>query len=75
MYVEVFHHTLQYLYMKGKINQLVDKCVHLLVKIEKDKSFERLIKLEKRKTSYQIDIINNRHVDSLKAFNTTYNRN
>ena len=34
--------------------------------IIKDKAFERLIKLEKRKTSYQIGIINNRHVCSIK---------
>ena len=33
--------------MKGKINQHVDKCIHLLMKIPKDKAFERQIKLEK----------------------------
>ena len=47
MYVEAFHHTLKYLHMKGKLNQCVDKCVHLFMKIAKDKAFERLIKLEK----------------------------
>ena len=36
------------------------------MKIAKDKAFERLIKLEKEKISYQIGIINNRHVDSIK---------
>ena len=51
--------------MKGeisKINRRVDKYIHLLMKIVKDKAFERQIKLEKVKTSYQICIINNRHV-------------
>ena len=57
MYVEVFHQTLNYLYMKGKINQCVDKCIHLLMKIAKDKAFGRQIKLEKAKTSYRIGII------------------
>ena len=52
MYVEPFHQTLNYLYMRAKINRRVDKCVHLLMKIAKDKAFERQIKLEKRKTSY-----------------------
>ena len=66
MYVEVFQHTLKYLYMKGKINRSVDKCIHLLMKIAKDKAFERLIKLEKGKTSYRIGIINSRHVHSIK---------
>ena len=66
MYVEAFHHTLKYLYMKGKINRRVDKCIHILMKIAKDKAFERLIKLEKGKTSYRIGIINSRHVHSIK---------
>ena len=52
--------------MKGKINRRVDKCIHLLMKIAKDKAFERLIKLEKGKTSYRIGIINSRHVHSIK---------
>ena len=47
MYVAAFHHILKYLYMKGKINRSVDKCIHLLMKIAKDKAFERLIKQEK----------------------------
>ena len=55
-----------YLCKKGKINQCIDKCVHILKKITKDKTFERLIKLEKGKTSYQIGIINNRHAHSIK---------
>ena len=36
------------------------------MKIVKDKVFERLTKLEKAKTSYQIHFIGNRHVDSIK---------
>ena len=52
MYVEVFQHTLKYLCMKWKINRSVDKCIHLPMKIANNKVFERLIKLEKGKTSY-----------------------
>ena len=52
--------------MKGKINRSVDKCIHLLMKIAKDKALERLIKLEKGKTSYWKGIINNGYVHSIK---------
>ena len=39
---------------------------YLLMKTAKDKAFERLIKLEKGKTSYRIGLINSRHVHSIK---------
>ena len=65
-YVEAFYHILNYLYMKGKINRHVNKCIHLLMNIAKDKAFERLIKLEKGKTSKRIGLIKSRHVHSTK---------
>ena len=36
------------------------------MKIAKDKAFERLIKLEKWKTSYRIGLLKSRHVHSIK---------
>ena len=51
MYVEAFHHLLKYLYLKGTTNKRVDKCIHVLMKLARDKGFERLVKLEKGKTS------------------------
>ena len=39
MYIEAFSHTLKCLHIKGKINWPIDKCVHLFMKIAKDKSF------------------------------------
>ena len=59
---EEFYQTLNYLYMKGKINRHVDKYVHLLMKIANDKTFERQIKLENGKTSYRIGIIDNKYL-------------
>ena len=50
MFVEAFHHVLKYIYFKGRVNKRVDKCVGVLVKIARDKAFERLIKLKKRKS-------------------------
>ena len=50
MYVEAFH-TKVFVYER-QINGHVDKCVHLVIKIAKDKAFQKQIKLEKGKTSY-----------------------
>ncbi len=49
MYVESFHKVIKYMYLKGKTNKRVDKCIQMLMKYERDKIFERLIKLEKGK--------------------------
>ena len=53
--------------MKGKISRHVNKCIYLLMKIAKDKAFERLIKLEKGKTSYRIGLLKSRHIHSIKV--------
>ena len=53
MYVEHFHRILKYIYMKGVTNKRVDKCVHVLL----SKAFERLIKVQKGKSSYRISVI------------------
>ena len=66
MYVEAFHRLLKHVYMKGKYNKRVDKCVHMLVKLERDKAFERLIKLEKGKISSRLSIIHKHHLQSQK---------
>ena len=65
MYVEAFHHVLKYIYMKGKVNKRVDKCIHVL-KFARDKAFERLVKLEKGKVTARIHVIMARHLASQK---------
>ena len=52
--------------MKGRINKRVDKCICLLLKIARDKGFERLFKLEKGKVSHRISCINQRHKSSVE---------
>ena len=47
MRMESFHNVLKSLYMKGKENKRVDKLISILLKISRDKAFERMIKLEK----------------------------
>ncbi|XP_065896991.1 uncharacterized protein [Dysidea avara] len=66
MYVEAFHRLLKHVYMKGKCNKRVDKCIHMLVKLERDKAFERLRKLEKGKISSRLTVIHKRHLASQK---------
>lgn len=66
MYVESFHKVIKYLYLKGKTNKRVDKCIQVLLKYERDKGFERLIKLEKGKCSGRITAILKRHQTSKK---------
>ena len=66
MHIESFHRLLKYVYMKGKVNKRVDKCIHLLLKIARDKVFERLIKLEKGKVSHRITTVRQRHKTSLE---------
>ena len=43
MYVEAFHHALKYAYMKEKVNKRLDKCIFVLLKLTRDKGFERLV--------------------------------
>ena len=49
MYVESFHRTLKYIYMKGKTNRRIYNLIHILLNVSRDKGFERLCKLEKGK--------------------------
>ena len=61
MYVEAFHRVLKYIYLRGKVNRRVDTCVHALIKIARDKFFERTVKLSKGKCSLKLDDIRKRH--------------
>ena len=51
MYVEAFHRLLQHIYMKGTCNKWIDKCIHVLIKLKRNKAFERLIMSKKGKIS------------------------
>ena len=61
MYAEAFHRVLKYVYLKGTVNKRMDNCIHVLLKIARDKVFDRLAKLEKGKTSSRIKTIMDRH--------------
>ena len=51
--------------MKGKVNKRVDKCVHILMKIARDKAYKRLVKLQKAKLTLRQVKITRRHKKSL----------
>jgi hypothetical protein len=64
MYVESFHRLLKYCYLQRKINKRVDTCIHVLLKIARDKGFERVIKFTKGKKSHRFLEIQKRHTNS-----------
>ena len=61
MFVEAFHRTLKIVYLQQKQNRRIDFLLHTLLKLARDKVFERLTKLEKGKYSHRISEINKRH--------------
>ena len=65
MYVEAFHRVLKHIYLKGRVNKRLDKCLQVLLKIARDKGFERLVKIEKGKNTERINMIRMRHQSSL----------
>jgi len=50
MYTEAFHHVLKYNFLHGKKNKHLDKLIQALIEYLRQKSFDRLIKLEKGKS-------------------------
>ena len=64
MYVEAFHNTLKQVYMRGRVNKC--KCLHLLLRLARDKAFDCLVKLEKGKTTNRLTVIHARHKASLE---------
>ena len=61
MYVESFHNVLKSAYMERKANRRVDTLLHILLRVARDKVFERLIKLEKNVQSKKQHSITKRH--------------
>ena len=64
MYVESFHGLVKYIYMRGRANKRIDKLLYILMKVSRDKAFERLCKLEKGKITGRVATIRRRHEES-----------
>ena len=61
MYVEFFHRLLKVVYLQQKQNRRIDFLLSVLLKITRDKVFDRLTKLHKGKYSHRVSEINKRH--------------
>ena len=66
MFVEAFHKTFKYNYLKGKFNKRVDTVLVNLLKFSRDKTFGRLIKLTKGKSTQRKRMLHERHLASMK---------
>ena len=66
MYLETFHRTLKIVYLQHKQNRRIDYLVTTLLKVARDKTFERFRKLEKGKQSHRICEINRRHKSAIQ---------
>ncbi len=61
MFLEAFHRVLKVVYFNHKQNRRVDTLLTTLLKIARDKAFERFKKLEFGKSTHRICEINKRH--------------
>ncbi len=61
MFLEAFHRVLKVAYLNNKQNRRVDRLLTTLLKISRDKVFERFRKLEVGKPTHRICEINKRH--------------
>lgn len=65
MYVEAFHRVFKYEYKGKGMNRRVDKCLLSLIKFNRDKAFDRIIKLTKGKATKKLKDIQESHDASL----------
>jgi hypothetical protein len=57
MYLESLHKTFKHFYLQGKKNKRLDNCIYALMRFTRDKVFERLIKVTKKKPTQRIERI------------------
>ena len=61
MFVEAFHRVLKVIYLHHKVNRRIDILFITLLKLSRDKAFERFHKMETGKLSHRVCEINRRH--------------
>ena len=66
MSVESFHRLLKVVYLEGKHNRRIDHLLSTLLRIARDKVYDRLIKTEKGKSTHRICEINKRHRSAIE---------
>ena len=70
MSVEAFHRLLKVVYLEGKHNRRLDHLLSVLLRIARDKVFDRLIKSEKGKSTHRLGEINRRHHSAVELQKT-----
>ena len=66
MALEAFHRVLKVCYLEKKQNRRIDYLLHFLLKVSRDKVFERFSKTQKGKSSHRSCEINKRHKTAKK---------
>ncbi|KAF4524994.1 hypothetical protein B566_EDAN014136 [Ephemera danica] len=61
MFLEAFHKKLKYVYFDGKVMRRMDKSIYLLLKLIRDASIEREVRLMKNTATFRIQKINKAH--------------
>lgn len=82
MFAESFHRVLKHVYLKGTVNKRMDTLIHVLIRYSRDKAFDRILKMEKGKTTKRCSDIVKRHnlslelsLNSVVPFNNDNNDN
>lgn len=66
MHLERMHRTIKHLYLKGKTVKRLDKSIHAIMQMTKQKLFDRLTILEKGKVTTKVKELRSRHKTSMK---------
>ena len=61
MYLESLHKVIKHIYLKGRVAKRLDKSIHALMRLVRDKQFDRIIKLTKGKVTAKISAMHDRH--------------
>lgn len=61
MYLESLHKTIKHFYLEGRKCKRLDKTINALMNLVRDKTFDRIIKLEKQKVTEKIKKIRDSH--------------
>uniref|UniRef100_A0A6P7F500 Uncharacterized protein LOC114326564 isoform X1 n=1 Tax=Diabrotica virgifera virgifera TaxID=50390 RepID=A0A6P7F500_DIAVI len=64
MHLERMHHTIKYIYLKGKHNKRLDRAISALLKFVRDKLFDQLITIHKGKLCTKLRELRSRHKSS-----------
>ena len=66
MFVEAFRRVLKIIYLQHKQNRRLDLLLNTLIKVARDKIFERLLKCERGKQTHRIREINKRYKNAIE---------